>query len=112
MDSSIPVGYHAIHWSSVGAHDADDLTIMDWARKNQFVVFTHDLDFGACLALTGHIGPSVFQVRTQDVMPDRIGTIVIDTIRQYEAELITGALIVLDRVRARVRLLPLHRAGP
>lgn len=58
------------------------------------------------------LAPAVFQVRTQDVLPDRIAAIVINTIRQHETDLIAGALIVLDRVRARLRLLPLQRAGP
>lgn len=45
-------GYHAIHWSSVGDPRAPDYVIMDWARANDYVVFTHDLDFGAILAAT------------------------------------------------------------
>jgi predicted nuclease of predicted toxin-antitoxin system len=102
-------GWAAVHWSQIGAYSADDATIMIWARQNQHIVFTHDLDFGACLALTGAGGPSVFQVRTLDVLPDRIGAVVVSVIQQHENELRLGALIVLDRARVRVRLLPLPR---
>lgn len=42
---------------------------MAWARANDRIVFTHDLDFGRLLALAGRVGPSVMQVRTQDVLP-------------------------------------------
>ncbi len=42
---------------------------MEWAKTNSHIVFTHDLDFGAILAATNAIAPSVIQVRTQDVMP-------------------------------------------
>lgn len=42
---------------------------MAWARANDYIVFTHDLDFGAMLALTNAESPSVIQVRTQDVTP-------------------------------------------
>jgi predicted nuclease of predicted toxin-antitoxin system len=45
-------GLEAIHWSTIGKHDAPDNVIMDWARKNEHIVFTHDLDFGTALALT------------------------------------------------------------
>ncbi len=33
-------GLHAVHWSTVGAPDAPDQTIMDWARANGYIVFT------------------------------------------------------------------------
>ncbi len=46
-------GLEAVHWSAVGAHTAPDSEIMQWARDNIRVVFTHDLDFGILLAHTG-----------------------------------------------------------
>jgi predicted nuclease of predicted toxin-antitoxin system len=52
-------GWPAIHWSSVGDPRATDREIMDWARANQYIVFTHDLDFGMLLAITGVEGPIV-----------------------------------------------------
>jgi len=55
----------AVHWSAVGKFDAPDNIIMDWARKYDHIVFTHDLDFGTALALTKAEKPSVMQVRTQ-----------------------------------------------
>ncbi|MGH7178567.1 MAG: DUF5615 family PIN-like protein, partial [Tepidisphaeraceae bacterium] len=57
-------GWAASHWSTVGDLRASDPTIMDWARTNGYIVFTHDLDFATVLALTHESGPSVFQVRT------------------------------------------------
>jgi predicted nuclease of predicted toxin-antitoxin system len=72
-------------------------------------VFTHDLDFGALLAATQADGPSVIQVRAQDVMPAYIGEIVLRTLRQHEKEIESGVLISLDESSSRVRLLPLRR---
>jgi predicted nuclease of predicted toxin-antitoxin system len=80
---------------------------MNWARANEYIVFTHDLDFGTLLALSGAEGPSVIQVRTQDVMPSHLEKIVVATIRTYEAVLETGALITIDEARARIRILPI-----
>ena len=31
----------SVHWSTVGKFDAPDAVIMDWARKNNHIVFTH-----------------------------------------------------------------------
>ncbi len=100
--------YHAVHWSTVGDPKATDQTIMVWAQAYQFVVFTHDLDFGALLAVANADGPSVIQVRAQDVLLDHLGRIVLATLQQHEAVLEKGALMVVDESRARVRILPLR----
>ena len=102
-------GWPATHWSSVGDPRATDRTIMDWAEASDYVVFTHDLDFGAILAATDADSPSVLQVRTQDPTPDHCGAIVVDTLSRYAAALAEGALISVDESRARVRLLPLKQ---
>jgi Domain of unknown function (DUF5615) len=38
---------------------------MRWARRNSYLIITHDLDFGAILTATNAQYPSVLQVRTQ-----------------------------------------------
>jgi predicted nuclease of predicted toxin-antitoxin system len=80
---------------------------MAWARQNSYVVFTHDLDFGALLALTGAEGPSVIQIRTIDVTPEAQSKRLLDALVQFKEHLADGALISIDESRARVRLLPL-----
>ncbi len=99
-------GWQAIHWSSVGDPRATDREIMDWAVPNGHIVFTHDLDFGTALALTHASGPSVIQVRGQDVLPDHMGDLVMAALRQHEDILAAGALLVIDEARTRVRILP------
>jgi predicted nuclease of predicted toxin-antitoxin system len=99
-------GWEALHWSEVGAPTASDREIMAWARNNDYIVFTHDLDFSALLATTQGEGPSVIQVRTQNVLPEAIGTLVINAMKQFQHELEKGALITIDPHRARSRILP------
>ena len=67
-------GFEAVHWSTIGEPNATDAVVMARAREQGFVVITHDLDFSALLASTDAIGPSVIQLRTQDVLPDAIGS--------------------------------------
>ena len=100
-------GWQAVHWSSIGDPGASDKEIMAWARNNQYVVFTHDLDFGTMLALSHEAGPSVLQVRTEDTMPDYLEETVIAALNQHEADLSTGALVVVDKTRSRIRVLPI-----
>ncbi|GAB4301077.1 MAG: hypothetical protein Fur0025_41120 [Oscillatoriaceae cyanobacterium] len=77
----------AIHWSTVGDPRATDRAIMNWASANGYVVFTNDLDFGALLAALSAEAPSVIQVRNQDILPDQIETILIETLRRFESQL-------------------------
>jgi predicted nuclease of predicted toxin-antitoxin system len=100
-------GWPTVHWSSVGDPRAADRVIMQWAVANQHVVFTHDLDFGTALALTHATGPSVLQVRGQNVLPDHLGPLILAVLNQHEADLTAGALVVVDETRSRVRVLPL-----
>ena len=52
-------GWEAVHWSTIGKPSATDAEIMKYAKNGGFLVFTHDLDFGAILAATGWKTPSV-----------------------------------------------------
>ena len=90
-------GHEAVHWSTVGDIRAMDTEIMAWARQQSRVVFTHDLDFGTILALTRETGPSVIQVRTQDVTAAAIGAMVLDVLRRFQSQLEQGALSSLTR---------------
>ena len=100
-------GHEAVHWSTIGAANAPDKAIVDYAKAQGFVVLTHDLDFGAILAATRAEGPSVVQIRTEDTMSDRFVALVSATLTRFEAELSTGALVIVDESRARVRVLPM-----
>ncbi len=81
---------------------------MDWARANDYVVFTHDLDFGTILAVTRAEGPSVLQVRAQNVLPEHLGEVVMAALRQFAQQLETGALITVDEGTSRARILPIN----
>ncbi|MBI4985635.1 MAG: DUF5615 family PIN-like protein [Rhodocyclales bacterium] len=103
-------GFVATHWSSVGLPNASDRTLFEWARDNGYVVFAHDLDFGAMLAITGAEAPSVFQIRTEDVSTDALGVRAVSILQRFTPELSAGALIVVDDARDRVRILPLSQS--
>lgn len=103
-------GIDSVHWSSVGDIRATDRTIMAYAANNGYIVFTHDLDFGALLAATQAESPSVIQVRIQDPLPDAIGSLVFAVLNQCADELAQGALVTVDVVRSRVRILPLSKS--
>lgn len=100
-------GIEATHWSTLGANNAPDAEIMAYAKANDCVVLTHDLDFSAILAATHGEKPSVVQIRADDVSPDTIGKQVIVALKQMAPELEAGALLTVDPNRTRLRVLPL-----
>ncbi len=85
-----------------------DEVIVEWSRQHGFVIFTHDLDFGSLLALTRAKGPSVIQVRTQDIFPEALAGILLPILKRHEKELEEGALLTVDLYKSRLRLLPLR----
>ncbi|MCM8625072.1 DUF5615 family PIN-like protein [Accumulibacter sp.] len=105
------VGIEAAHWSTLGAKNAPDSEIMAYARANNYVVLTHDLDFSAILAAGQGEKPSVVQIRAEDVSPDEIGKQVIAALQQMAYELEEGALLTIDPTRTRLRVLPLRSRG-
>lgn len=70
-------GWPAVHGSSIGAADAPDGSLMEWALHRGAVVFTHDLDFGTALAFRRANRPSVFQMRGRRVLPEQVGDLVL-----------------------------------
>lgn len=103
-------GHDAIHWSSVGRHNAPDTEIMAGARTERRVVLTQDLDYGALLYATGAIAPSVAVIRAEDVRPASAATSVMVALREAARDLEAGALVTIDPRKARVRTLPFRRS--
>ncbi|MEI9475443.1 MAG: DUF5615 family PIN-like protein [Deltaproteobacteria bacterium] len=102
-------GHTASHWSTIGSLNAPDREVLLWAKANGHLLFAHDLDFGVILAATEAEGPSVIQIRAQDISPDHANNLVLNIINQFAESLLQGALISLDEEKSRVRLLPLRR---
>jgi predicted nuclease of predicted toxin-antitoxin system len=100
-------GWEAVHWSEVGDPRSPDEDVLSWAAREGSILLTHDLDFSAILAATQGRKPSVVQVRTQDVLPSGLGPRLIGALRATEPHLRAGALVVVDEMRSRVRILPL-----
>jgi len=102
-------GHTASHWSTIGTPNAPDSEVLLWAKVNGYVLFTHDLDFGAILAVTEAEGPSVIQIRAQDISPDHTKNLFLNIINKFAQNLLQGALISVDEEKSRVRLLPLRQ---
>lgn len=106
-------GFEAVHWSTIGAATAPDVEILTWANEHEFVLITNDLDFSAILAAGAVHGPSVVQLRTQDLLSEGAARIVARALEAHREDIERGALLSIDEGGTRVRMLPLKGSqGP
>ena len=99
-------GHDVVHWSTAGDHHAPDALILGWALNHGRVLVTHDLDFAAIHAASGAAGPSVIQIREQDLLSPDLVRALVNTIRVAGPALEAGAVVTIHENRARIRVLP------
>jgi predicted nuclease of predicted toxin-antitoxin system len=100
-------GFDAIHARETGLSTAADEVILDWCRREDRIIFTHDADFHALLAVQGATRPSVVRIRIEglsDVLLSELITKVSVTARQ---SLERGAVVSVTEGSIRTRHLPL-----
>lgn len=100
-------GWSARHWSAVGSPTAPDTELLVWARQNGWVLLTQDLDFAELLFHTQAGKPSVVLLRLRNELDATQQTRVCALLHTASAALETGALLVIDEQRARLRRLPI-----
>lgn len=106
MNVFAKVGIEARYSITLGAPNASDEMIFDWAAENGLIIFTHDLDIAVVLAARMQRAPSIIQLRDQNITPDELGETVTFAVQRFAAELESGVLISIDAKGARARILP------
>ena len=101
-------GWEASHWSTVGSPTAPDTDLLAWARQHGWVLLTQDLDFAELLYHTQAGTPSVVLLRLRNELDSAQQARVCTLLRTATATLETGALLVIDERRARLRRLPIE----
>ncbi len=97
----------SVHWCRIGAPNARDSELMDYALKNGHILVSCDMDFNAILSVTHGCKPSIVQVRVTNFCLEQMADLLSNALHQYEEELNAGAIMSIDLKKARVRLLPL-----
>ena len=100
-------GINAVHWYKIGAYDASDASIMEYARDNDYVVITCDLDFSTILSVSQDSKPSVVQIRATCFNTEHVLDLLISALKQNMDDLEKGAILSIDLKKSRLRLLPI-----
>ena len=105
-------GLDAVHVRDLGLQAAGDEALFELAAREDRILLSEDTDFGTLLALRESAKPSVILFRH---MPDRSATsltsILLTNLDAVEADLTTGAIVVFEANRIRVRRLPIDVQG-
>lgn len=83
-----------------------DKEIVPYAQKNGLVVLTADLDFGDILASTRTNKHSVIIFRLKTPSPEHVNSLLLETLPRIQESLDTGAIVVIEDSRIRIRVLP------
>ena len=101
------LGHEAVHVRTLGLQRARDHEVIELARSTDSVVLAFDLDFGDILALGVLDRPSVVLFRLTDERPDAVNRRLAVVLSEQRHELESGALILVENNRYRVRRLPI-----
>jgi predicted nuclease of predicted toxin-antitoxin system len=101
------LGVEAVHLHQLGLEQLPDAEIMVKARREKYIVLTHDLDFSELLALGGAKLPSVVIFRLQNMRPDNVNHYLQILVVEYQAALEEGAILSVSEGRIRARRLPI-----
>ena len=100
-------GYDSVHLRDEGLLKMDDADILNKARSESRIVITFDLDFGDLLAASGEVLPSVIIFRLRNQTPSAVRPRLFEVLSECEKHLNSGAVIIIEEVRYRVRRLPM-----
>ena len=86
-------GWDTVRVSEVLPATASDLEILEFARREERVVVTQDLDFSTLLALGGYNQPSLITLRLLASDPDTVNQKLIEILPGIERELEEGCAV-------------------
>jgi predicted nuclease of predicted toxin-antitoxin system len=99
--------HDVVHVRDLAMQRASDQSIADRARADARIVLTFDLDFGTVLALGVVDRPSVVIFRLSDERAEAVNRRLEAVLSEQGPALQSGALVLVEDARYRVRLLPI-----
>jgi predicted nuclease of predicted toxin-antitoxin system len=102
-------GHDVVHARDVGLRSAPDAAVLESAARSGRVLISGDTDFGELLATSNAALPSVVLFRRQGQRRAReVSALLLMNLATVAADLETGAVVVFDDDRIRVRALPIR----
>ena len=111
VDLLAAAGHDAVHVRDVAMATAIDLELLAFALDEQRIVVSADTDFGELLARSNASGPSIVLFRRQGQRSaSEVAALLLANLGALIDDLVTGAVVVFDADRVRMRRLPMQPA--
>ena len=101
-------GYEIMRSSEFLPANAPDINILEFARTENWVVLTQDLDFSMLVAISRYSQPSLITLRLSSAKPDIVTQKLLDVLPQIEEALQEGSAITIQDESIRIRKLPVR----
>ncbi len=101
-------GYEIMRSSEFLPANAPDINILEFARTENWVVLTQDLDFSMLVALSKYSQPSLITLRLSSAKPDIVTQKLLEVLPQIEEALQEGCAITIQDESIRIRKLPVR----
>ena len=101
-------GWDMIRVSEVLPATASDSEILEFARREERVIVTQDLDFSTLLALSGYNQPSLITLRLLASDPDTVNQKLIEVLPTIKQELEEGCAVTMEDTVVRICRLPIR----
>ena len=99
-------GIEAVHVGDKGLATAADSEILDYGRREGFVVVTLDADFHALLTRAGLTRPSVIRIRIEGLRGENLARLLVTVLQVCTDDLLQGAMVSVTENGIRIRHLP------
>ena len=108
-DLLVEAGHDAIHVRDFDLRTSPDEDVFAAALGAGRVIISADTDFGELLAASNAAGPSIVLLRRQaQRRAHEIAALILANLDAVAEDLQSGAVVVLDEERIRIRRLPLR----
>ncbi len=101
-------GYEIMRSSEFLPANAPDINILEFARTENWVVLTQDLDFSMLVALSRYSQPSLITLCLSSAKPDIVTQKLLEVLPQIEEALQEGSAITIQDESIRIRKLPVR----
>jgi predicted nuclease of predicted toxin-antitoxin system len=101
-------GWDILRVSNFLPANASDQQILQFARQENRILITQDLDFSALLALAGENQPSLVTLRLSISDPETITKKLLDILPRLKDELQAGCVVTIQDTTVRFRRLPIQ----
>ena len=100
-------GFEAVHASEIEMSKATDEMLLDYAKSNNMVVITADLDYPRLLALTQEEGPGTILFRGGNFTEKQTLMLLSRALELIPISELAESIIVIEQERIRRRRIPI-----